>query len=498
MSKAKDIAEIIWDYPASRAVLENSVGTIVHSQNSVRLAKKYYNFNEDSLQVIPLLRMPALEIDHFLARQWLGFEENDFVVCTFGMLGPTKLNDRLLRAWLASELAQDKTCHLVFVGENHGGDYGAELVSTIQRSSCAARIHITGWASPETFKTYLAAANIGVQLRTLSRGETSGTVLDCMNYELTTIVNANGSMADMDESGVLVLPDVFDDKDLTRALEVLWQDDAKRKTLGENAKKLILAKHNPDVCAQLYAEAIESFYKKKSPLLIDLYPKFSALMDGIIDDGDLVKLAKNLALNFPLKNRARQLLVDVSELVERDAKTGIQRVVKNILKQWLDNPPIGYSVEPVYASNEHDYRYARCFTANLMSFTQVGLVDEPIEYSAGDIFFRLDFHHQMQTRKHSFYRHLRQQKVFVKFLVYDLIAIQVPQYFESDVVEDRTYWLENLADTDGAICISEAVADELKIWLTKYKPTLLNSFQIEWFHPGVDIKNFQFCQALES
>ena len=64
--------------------------------------------------------------------------------------------------------------------------------------------------------------------------------------------------------------------------------------------------------------------------------------------------------------QARQLLVDVSELTQRDVGTGIQRVTRNILKQLLENPPAGYVVEPVYATGDSwGYLYARHFTARL-------------------------------------------------------------------------------------------------------------------------------------
>ena len=150
-------------------------------------------------------------MDRAEARRQLGLSHDDFVVCSFGLLGPNKLNHRLLNAWLASTLAKNTNCVLVFVGENHDGDYGAGLVTTIRRSGLGKRIRITGWADTDIFRQYLAAADIGVQLRTLSRGEMSGAVLDCMNYGLPTIVNANGNMVDLLEEGVWKLPDEFND-----------------------------------------------------------------------------------------------------------------------------------------------------------------------------------------------------------------------------------------------------------------------------------------------
>ncbi|SVE57805.1 uncharacterized protein METZ01_LOCUS510659, partial [marine metagenome] len=92
----------------------------------------------------------------------------------------------------------------------------------------------------------------------------------------------------------------------------------------------------------------------------------------------------------------KQLLVDVSELVQRDAKTGIQRVVKNILREWLARPPKGYRIEPVYATIEQGYRYARKFCYQITGETRQCLPDEVIEYAPGDVFFGLDLQPQVQ------------------------------------------------------------------------------------------------------
>ena len=85
---------------------------------------------------------------------------------SFGFLDPIKLNHRLLEAWLASPLSQDEACFLIFVGENHGGDYGQQLLDKIAGSSAAARIRITGYVEESHYRDYLAAADLAVQLRT--------------------------------------------------------------------------------------------------------------------------------------------------------------------------------------------------------------------------------------------------------------------------------------------------------------------------------------------
>ncbi|MEP6789796.1 MAG: glycosyltransferase, partial [Ramlibacter sp.] len=181
-----DTTRVVYDYPCSFGVIRDAAGVIVHSPHSQVLARQWYG--EDSVRdwaLIPLLRQPATPGRRAEARRKLYLPDDVFLVCSFGLLGPTKHNHRLVQAWCESALAARRDCRLVFVGDNHPSDYGRELQRTIAAAG-SGRIEITGWASAEGFRTYLDAADVGVQLRSLSRGETSAAVLDCMNHGLAT------------------------------------------------------------------------------------------------------------------------------------------------------------------------------------------------------------------------------------------------------------------------------------------------------------------------
>jgi len=486
---AANHADVIWQYPCSLSVIQDSLGLIVHSSSSLRLAERWFGGALNDWAVIPLLRDSRISEDSALARRALGFNADDFVVCTFGMLGPTKLNKSLLEAWINSSLAEDKRCHLIFVGENGGGDYGQDLLTTIRGAKCKNKIRIAGWTEKEAFRQYLAAADVGVQLRTQSRGETSAAVLDCMNYSLPTIVNANGSMADIDEEAVWKLPDEFSNEQLIEALETLRKDKPRRKRVGEAARNMVLQQHDPRNCAELYRDVIESFYFKANSRLQALPDAIAEIPGQSPDDVDLIKLADAMAHNFPPRNRKRQLLLDISELVQHDAKTGIQRVTRNILWAWLRNPPGNYRVEPVYAIPGQPYRYARRFTANFLEIPEELLQDELLDYGTGDIFFVLEWLPSIALAHHAFYQVLRRQGVQVKFVVYDLLCISLPQFFIPEAASGFIPWLEVVADSDGAICISHSVASQLNEWVRTNGPSRQRPLKVSWFHLGADIDN---------
>lgn len=485
--EANDIGDVAWQYPCNLDVLQSALGIICHSSYSRNLAAKWYGAGwGDGWALIPHLRVPVAESRRDAARDALELGETDLLICSFGLLGPAKLNLHLLEAFQASRLAQDRHCRLVFVGEVPNSDYGEQIRQMLQTPQLRGRVRITGWADEETYHRYLAAADVAVQLRTLSRGETSGTVLDCMNYGIATIVNGNGSVADLPADVVHMLPDDFGTADLCQALDQFWSNTPARHALGARAARYIRTHHNPRQCADQYAHAIEDYYRHAAQGICGLTRAVAAL--GVpADPQDLANFAQLASEVFsPPRPVLRQLLVSVSILVQHDAKSGIQRVTRSILQALLEHPPAGFRVEPVYATLEHGYRYARRFTAQFLGITQAPLQDDPVEAQGGDVFFGLDLESFFVPHHQAWLQELRHRGVAINFMVYDLLPCTYPQYFEAGTVQSHPLWLQSLAHSDGLICISKAVADELINWLDLFGPSRALPLQIGWAHLGAD------------
>lgn len=485
-----DCEKVVFQYPCNLSVLQHSIGVIVHSTQPIKLAHNWYSQEiTQEWAIVPLLRKAAKSLDRKKARLNLSLEENLFIVSCFGALGSIKQNYQLLTAWLNSSLSKDSSCILLFVGENSNDDYGAEVARTIQLSGLQKQIRITGWVNASTFQDYLRASDVAVQLRTLSRGETSAAVLDCMNYGLPTIVNAHGSMAELPSDAVLMISDEFSENELTEALERLKYDEGYRRHLGKQARQVILRDYSPDFCAQQYQQVIEKFYIKAETKRHSLINAIAQL-DGSSNNQEMLpSVAASLAKTLPNRAGLKQILVDVSALVQEDLKTGIQRVVRSILRELLFNPPKGYRVEPVYGINPGDgYRYARRFTLELLDCPQMMLYDEHLEVHAGDIFLFLDLYFGASYFANDL-QMMRQQGVQIYFVVYDLLPLQLPHCFPKESEEQFLDWLKTFTQLDGALCISHTVATELKQWLNKHSPERLRPFRVEWFHLGSDLEN---------
>ena len=198
------------DYPCNLAVLQDASAVVVHSSHALELARSWYGPAAGrNWHVVPLPRSAPAALSREHARRSLGIAPGAFVVCSFGFIDARKLSHRLLEAWRASSLAANPACELVFVGANHGGAFGQQFLESIKAADAGQRIRIAGWTDEKVYVEYLQAADVGVQLRADSRGETSAAVLDCMNYGLATIANANGSMAALPADAIWKLDDEF-------------------------------------------------------------------------------------------------------------------------------------------------------------------------------------------------------------------------------------------------------------------------------------------------
>ena len=477
-------------YPCNLSLMQQARGVIVHSEHAQALAAAWYGPGAAAVvDVIPLPRRPAVHRPREQARVRLGLSDADFLVCSFGLLGVTKLNRELLAAWLESALCRDAHCQLVFVGENDPWSYGQDLARLVARSG-SGRVRITGWVDAETYRDYLAAADLAVQLRTRTRGETSAAVLDTLNHAVPTVANANGALSELPADVVYRLPDSFTTRELAEALDTLWRDGSRRAELGARGRAHVRSRHAPAACAALYADAIESAWRggqgEVSALIRHLVDLPGAPAGGA---ADWLQIAAALGDNHPPVPAARALFVDISELVQRDARSGIQRVVRALLQQMLLSPPSGWRVEPVYADLQSPgYRLARRYTRGFLGLSGSGPDDEPLAARAGDLFLGLDLQPDVIPAQADALSRLQRRGVRVHFVVYDLLPLQLPHAYPPGFNEAFERWLDTVSAFDALHCISGSVAADLRAWLHGRHPERVRSLTVNRFVLGADIE----------
>lgn len=375
---------VIRDFPCNGEVLRNAVGGIVHSEHALDLieewhgegaARKWHN--------IPLLRCSKTNVyagskeeTRQKARAELGLGEKDFVICSFGHLGEAKCNDRLLSAWQQSRFPSRRNCKLVFVGANAGGTYGEDMARRVAEIGDA--VSITGFVTPAQYQRWLEAADVAVQLRTNSRGETSAALLDCWRVGLVAVVNEHGSLTEVPDDCAIKVPDDFADADLAAVLEELFQSEEMRADYASRGHARLISHHSPRRCADAYAAAIEQSYSRAASGVFGLVDRLASLRSAMSFE-DQIEIARAISCNFPPAPRRRRWFVDCT--AGTDGEQGQAAELRDLLLE----PRADVVVEPVWFDGESGrLMLARRFACNALGVPDEWVIDQEIELWDGD------------------------------------------------------------------------------------------------------------------
>ena len=226
---------------------------------------------------------------------------------------------------------------------------------------------------------------------------------------------------------------------------------------------------------------------------------------------ELQETAALVAGLLPRQDQRPRLFVDITELHATDSKSGIQRVVRSVIQHLLTETDSAYQVELVYAAKPVGYKTAVAFTRRMFgeghrpiltnedrgAGSDVGSdaadaalgQDTYIHPQRGDIFLGLDLHFNIDQDHEHFFAKARQAGAQVYFVVYDLLPLLLKDTFTPELVEKYGNWLRVVSQQHGAVCISQAVAAELKAWVAHNQPKAAQSLKINWFHLGADIES---------
>ncbi|HEX7044420.1 MAG TPA: glycosyltransferase family 1 protein [Burkholderiales bacterium] len=293
--------------------------------------------------------------------------------------------------------------------------------------------------------------------------------------------------------------DPYDDVAIAEKLEQVLTDEVLRASLKASGRERA-GRFSWDATAKRAFAALERVAKRRDPGPTGERPRVGDVLSACIDavagiapapgERESLALAQALAYSFPPRDRVPRLFVDVSELEQRDARTGCQRVTRSVLLELLRNPPAGFRVEPVYATvDSFGYRYARRAIARLGGRSGGDEDAVPIDFCPGDVFFGLDYQAQVVPAQRDFLLLLKRLGIPCRFLVHDILPVLLPDYFPAGTEPGFRRWLCTLALFDGVVCVSQATANALRDWYRAHLPGFDPRFRIEWVHNGADIES---------
>jgi len=475
------------NYPVNGDVVNEAAGLVVHSQHALDLHQYWYPAHAGrDVSIIPHLHSLPDTIDRPGARRMLGIDEDTLVIASFGIMNPKKGVDRIVDAFLDAEFDGSRDVRLVFAGPGPSGEFGDAIRRTLGAHPRGNRVSITGYLPADAYSAWLQAADIAVQLRTMTRGETSGAVLDVMAHGLPLITNAHGSNRELPTHAVCMLPEDPAAASLRSAFRALAASPSRRLELGRNAQAWIRRHHDPEKVAALYHRAIE---KSLDHPVMHQKQWFDHLGKGAEKRGLTAARLKNVSASMQQLRLLHQespprLLIDVSTLARHDLKTGIERVTREMAIQLLKNPPQGYRSELI-CWRDGDFYLAVDYAAGLLGLAGAPAPDRPAEPGAGDVYLSLEWAPPLLLQAAGVFMEMKALGVRFCFTVHDLLPLYLPHCFPDGTEQKMRAWFNNIAYlADGLLCVSAHVARTVMDQL--HQASIQDPPGVEWFHPGAD------------
>ena len=238
-------------FPLFERIVQGSLGTIVHNNYSKRLVSK--NCPQAVVTHINLHQVPLTDqlLSQAEAKTRLGYQPDDILLASFGYISPSKHIDVVLQA-LASLRNQKPIpkVHYALVGQPVEG-YNVQ--SLLRQLGLEEIVRLVGYADESLFQTYVAAVDIGINLRYPTHGETSSTLLTLMAAAKPALVSNVDAFAELpDDICLKIGVGAGEEAQIEDALSQLITNEAKRQALGQKAFEFVSQTCHPLTVAQAY------------------------------------------------------------------------------------------------------------------------------------------------------------------------------------------------------------------------------------------------------
>jgi len=235
----------------NRRLLECSRALVVHSDYLIRRVRGA-GFRLPVKKIPHGARIPEVNRNAYRAR--LGVGETTPLIGIFGFLKPYKRIVECLRA-MQRLVKLDRRVRMILVGEEHPE---LPLQRRIEDFGLEDHVRVLGYVPLADLEQWMGAADICLNLRYPTVGETSGTLLRALGLGRAVLVSDVGAFSELPDEICLKVPVGAGEADLiTEYLDLLISRPEIARAMGERARQYVAAQCSWERVAQLYAEWIE-------------------------------------------------------------------------------------------------------------------------------------------------------------------------------------------------------------------------------------------------
>jgi glycosyltransferase involved in cell wall biosynthesis len=249
----------VFEVPLCNRIIDRSLGLIVHSKTT---AATIQTIRPDRpARVIPALIAP---LEGNSLRKSLGYPEDTVIFASLGFVNVTKQIELALSTFARLRQAYPNIAYLI-VGEIQGDIDLTRLVAELGLENC---VKLTGYVQDlSSFLDWTATADVVINLRNPTLGETSAAALRAMAAGKPIIVFDHGWYGELSEEVCRKVPPM-DSEALLAAMHDLARDSELRRRMGENAQLAVRQDHNPRKVAEAYIDFTKSVLAENNRRLI--------------------------------------------------------------------------------------------------------------------------------------------------------------------------------------------------------------------------------------
>lgn len=149
--------------------------------------------------------------------------------------------------------------------------------------------------------------------------------------------------------------------------------------------------------------------------------------------------------------------IDVTRIAESDIRTGVQRVVRQISRQWRETGGGAFGLNFVRVNQRGEIVIAQNWAAQLRGDASETPLSEPkTVFQPGDFLFLLDLVLPPRGVNRSQLRHLQHNGIKIICMVYDILPLTHPQFFPLVSRKLFNMWLKKVMCADQILTISES------------------------------------------
>jgi glycosyltransferase involved in cell wall biosynthesis len=280
---------LFFHYPFYQRIVERSNVIITTTEYSKSLIEK--EFPDKTILSIPICdNRLSEEIDKDVARKTLGLTD-EFIFGVFGLISPAKEVDMLLDV-VDSLRDQCPRLRLLLAGKSHI-DY--DIKKRILEKNLEEFIIFTDYLEQKKFAEWLSAADLCLNMRYPSGGESSGAMLDIMSIGKPIIVPDYAQFKEFPQDILMYVPIGRDKQEmLQKTIKYYYDNPGQLSGLTERIKRYEEENHSPKAIAEKLAVALNNISQIKTktppPLTKEEEQRFESLYKYfVIDEKDVIK-----------------------------------------------------------------------------------------------------------------------------------------------------------------------------------------------------------------